>query len=250
MNINVKKIFVSVIGLFTAFSLNFVSAERPVWHGKKALVGGRLYRAEMDKRGNPKIMIVGAGRGELRFGKKVFAEKYDEYAYGSQKNDYYLVDACRTLLPDCVCDATTRSMQKLGISTWDSCVLEFLPHKVCMDGALKNAISLVKSGGKVYMNAVDFFNPGYNPTNVDLPERFWKFRDYFAGVVRVNGKKKRPDFSVELSKRPDEVENFFRYVYGIGDGVASIRLVSRSDANWPSKSQILPNFYVWEITNE
>lgn len=249
MNKNMKKVFASVISFFAAFSLNFVSAERSSWDTKGASYGSRLYKRYTYENGKPRIMIIGAGRGVLRFGSKVFATEYDEYAYGDKKYDYFLVDACRSLRPDYVCNAKSAyAMSKLGFGTWDQCFLEFLPHHVCMDGALKNAVSLVKPGGKVYMNAIDFFNKGYDSCCIKIPRRFLLFIDYFKRKVGVSRKGPRPDFCIELSKQPEKTRGFFRYVYGLGDDVASIKLVPRTDENWPSKNKSLPSFYIWEIT--
>ena len=247
MKNNIKKLFAIVVGLFSVFSLNFVNAVPP-WYSTRPLDRCELYKRYVDERRIPRTLIVGSGRGLLSFGDKVVATKYDEYAYGDKKYDYFLVDYSPDLCPDYLCNATNaRLMESLGRKDWDKCFLEFLPNSVNMRGALKNVLSLVRPGGKVYMNAIDFFNSEYDSDFPGLPRRFSIFRNYFKDILKSMGIEKICNFPVELGKRTKETRGFFKYVYGIGRDVATIRLVEWFDTAWPSRIWNSTNPYVWEI---
>lgn len=250
MSKSIKKVAALVFIICTVFSLEFVSANPPEWYISQVQEGCSLYRDFIDAKKKPRILIIGSGRGVLRYGSEVCTKEYDQYAYGDRKYDYFLVDTCGELKPDYVCDATKQEdMDILGPGKWDKCFLEFLPHHVNMDGALKNAFRLVKPGGKVYMNAEDFFHEEYDLSEGFLPRRFVLFRNYFADLTGMHRQSVRPNFCVELAKRPFlERVDFFRFVYGLGNNIADIKLVPRSLETWPAKSSGVPELFIWEIT--
>ncbi|MBR2579175.1 MAG: hypothetical protein IKE41_03475 [Clostridia bacterium] len=291
MSKNIKKIISYILVVCTAVSLSFAGAMKRGREPLKANDGGcfekkreerlskkvgksfslcknqileilDVYRYYVDSYGKPRILIIGSGRGMLRFGDKVFAMRYDHSAYGDKKYDYFLVDFCRELEPDYICDATVSDdMDLLGRGSWDKCVLEFLPHSVSMGGALKNAMRLVKHGGKVYINGTNFFHPVYDSADADecFPQAF---KDFKIDLARFEGLSielpikwplklppERPDFCQALIKSPLLTRNFFESVYGLNDEeIASIKLVPKSSESWPAKAAHMPEFYVWEIT--
>lgn len=248
MNKYIKKIASLILIVFSVFSSNIAIAQPPQWYIDQVLRGLDLYRQYAKCCGIPKTLIIGAGRGTLHYMDDLYVEHYDEYAYGDKKYDYFLVDAYDGFAPDYVCDATNwNDMRLLGRGEWDRCFLEFLPHDVNIDGALKNAIGLVRPGGKVYMNAENFFRSAYDLCREQFPEKFLIFKDYLACLIGFKYRGARPNFCTELSTRPWLVEDFFRYVYDLGDEVDSVRLVKKSNETWPAKKD-KKDLYIWEIT--
>lgn len=258
MNKYFKKIVLSVLAFCMVSPLSFVNAMKR----RGALLDDMhyccyqflpiqvdSYRYYADQHGKPRTLIIGSGRGVLRFGDEVYAEKYDEYAYGDKKFDYFLVDACRGLKPDYLCDATDQgSTDLLGVGTWDKCILEFLPHSVSMNGALKNAVKLVKPGGKVYMNATNFFDKGYDSPYVDIPERCRQFRRGFASFLGLTTGPDKPNFCELLTEYPGELEYFFQNAYALSSDEVTIKLVPVSDETWPSRNRSEGFTHIWEIT--
>ncbi len=250
MGKSIKRIVSLLVTIFMVFSLKSVGATPPEWYVRQVQERCDLYRKRMDKDRKPQTLIIGSGRGVLCFGDEVCAKEYDKYAYGDRKYDYFLVDGCAKLKPDYICDATNQeSMDVLGPGTWDKCFLEFLPHRVNMGGALKNAFRLVRPGGKVYMNAENFFNEGYDLSEDFLPKRFRVFRNYFADLTGMHRQSVRPNFYVELGKIPlPERIHAFRFLYGLGNDIADIKLIPKSTEVWPAKSSDIPDLSIWEIT--
>ena len=205
------------------------------------------YKKSMSAKTLPNVLIIGSGRGELRYGDKKVTDCYDEFFYGDRKYNYFLVDLCARFNPDCVCDAkNAQCMNRLGIGSWDKCFLEFLPHNVVMNGALANALRLVKRGGKVYFNAENYCSHFYDGGEYFFPKRFITFRKFFLSQLKLP-LGETANFCEEIFKNKPLCVDFFRYGYGIEGGI-KINLLPVSDEVWCARATRGRDFYIWEIT--
>lgn len=249
-NIFRKNLMVLLFAFLTATIFGFGSC-----HAEWSLETLDTYFGTVDALEKPRVLIIGAGRGELRCGDTVIAHKYDEEAYGDAKNDYFLVDSREAFAPDYVCDATNaEGMKRLRENSWDICILELLPESIMVRGAVKNAFKLVKPGGRVYFDAADHFSiPDLYFKSDNALRKMLHFKRSLLKHLDTHGLSSVKTFPRELAKRPSRVMSFFKHCYGIDMrfDMCDIRLIPHgSEAVWPAKPIAVDEdmaFDIWEI---
>lgn len=156
-----RYLFVLMVGLFV-FGIGNASAE---YNNKYSNV--QEYFNYVDSHKLPRVMLIGGEHISYVLGRKWKESQgftddssyYDGYS-ANQNTDhwykdaggaqnYFFVNINPKAEPDCVCDATTEKFLELGEEKWDVIVFEGVGIDIGDCKALKNALSLLKVGGRM-----------------------------------------------------------------------------------------------------
>jgi hypothetical protein len=103
----------------------------------------------VDNRGEPSVLIIGAGRGATRYN-----SHYAREVYGEKAKDYFLLDFKEKLLPDVVGDILNLSeLSQIASEQFHLIIFEHIP--VCCSfsyKAINDALDLLKPGGAIVSN--------------------------------------------------------------------------------------------------